>query len=119
MKQIFSSLKAEFYGHPVCRAVKHVWEWSRDWNCLLQIGCQVTFSFSTPSRVLHKDLTVPPHVTQFTLHRELQLGRDSSVGIATSYWLSGGHAVAQWLRHCATNRKITGSIPDGVTEIFH
>jgi hypothetical protein len=26
-----------------------------------------------------------------------------------------GHAVAQWLRHCATNRKVTGSIPDGVT----
>ena len=28
-------------------------------------------------------------------------------------------AVAQWLRCCATNRKVTGSIPDGVTEIFH
>jgi hypothetical protein len=22
--------------------------------------------------------------------------------------------VAQWLRHCATNRKVAGSIPDGV-----
>jgi hypothetical protein len=30
-----------------------------------------------------------------------------------------GHAVTQWLRHCATNRKIAGSIPDGVTGIFH
>jgi hypothetical protein len=30
-----------------------------------------------------------------------------------------GHAVAQWLRHCATNRKVAGSIPDGVTEIFY
>jgi hypothetical protein len=29
-----------------------------------------------------------------------------------------GHAVAQWLRHCATNRKVAGSIPDGVTGIF-
>jgi len=28
-------------------------------------------------------------------------------------------AVAQWLRCCATNRKVTGSIPDGVIEIFH
>jgi len=27
--------------------------------------------------------------------------------------------VAQWLRCCATNRKVTGSIPDGVIEIFH
>jgi hypothetical protein len=24
-----------------------------------------------------------------------------------------GHAVAQWLRHCATNRNVAGSIPDG------
>jgi hypothetical protein len=30
-----------------------------------------------------------------------------------------GHAVAQWLRHCATTRKVTGSIPDGVTWFFH
>jgi hypothetical protein len=27
-------------------------------------------------------------------------------------------AVAQWLRSCATNRKVDGSIPDGVTGIF-
>jgi hypothetical protein len=25
-----------------------------------------------------------------------------------------GHAVAQWLRHCATNLKVARSIPDGV-----
>jgi len=24
-----------------------------------------------------------------------------------------------WLRHCATNRKVAGSIPDGVIRIFH
>jgi len=28
-------------------------------------------------------------------------------------------AVAQWLRCCATNRKVAGSIPDGVIRIFH
>jgi len=28
-------------------------------------------------------------------------------------------AVAQWLRCCATNRKVTDSIPDGVTGILH
>jgi hypothetical protein len=27
--------------------------------------------------------------------------------------------VAQWLRYCATNRNVAGSIPDGVTGIFH
>jgi len=30
-----------------------------------------------------------------------------------------GTAVAQWLRCCATNRTVAGSIPDGVTGIFH
>ena len=30
-----------------------------------------------------------------------------------------GTAVAQWLRCCATNRKVAGSIPADVTGIFH
>jgi len=30
-----------------------------------------------------------------------------------------GAAVAQWLRCCATNRKVAGSIPDGVIGILH
>ena len=30
-----------------------------------------------------------------------------------------GTAVEQWLRCCATNRKVAGSIPAGVTGIFH
>jgi hypothetical protein len=29
-----------------------------------------------------------------------------------------GHAVAQWLRHCATNLKVAGSIPNGVPRYF-
>ena len=33
--------------------------------------------------------------------------------------ISSGTAVAQWLRCCATNGKVVGSIPDGVIEIFH
>jgi hypothetical protein len=28
-------------------------------------------------------------------------------------------AVAQWLKYCAINRKVVGSIPDGVIGIFH
>ena len=30
-----------------------------------------------------------------------------------------GTAVAQWLRCCATNQKVAGSIPGGVSGIFH
>jgi hypothetical protein len=29
-----------------------------------------------------------------------------------------GTAAAQWLRFCATNRKVAGSIPDGVVGFF-
>jgi hypothetical protein len=35
------------------------------------------------------------------------------------YWTYWCYAVAQWLRHCATNRKVAGSFTDGVTVIFH
>ena len=34
-------------------------------------------------------------------------------------FLGGGTTVAQWLRCCATNRKVDGSIPAGVSGIFH
>jgi hypothetical protein len=29
------------------------------------------------------------------------------------------HVVAQWLRHCDINRKVAGSIPDGVIGVVH
>ena len=31
----------------------------------------------------------------------------------------GGMRWRSWLRHCATSRKVAGSIPDGVIGIFH
>jgi hypothetical protein len=34
-------------------------------------------------------------------------------------WVKMGTAVAQWLRYCATNQKVAGSIPDGVIGIVH
>ena len=36
----------------------------------------------------------------------------------TSYTTHWGTAVAQWLRCCATNRKVAGSIPAGVRKSF-
>jgi len=36
-----------------------------------------------------------------------------------TYMKTWGTVVAQWLRCCATNRKVAGSIPDGVFGIFH
>jgi hypothetical protein len=39
------------------------------------------------------------------------------VGCFIKNW--GPLMVAQWLRYCATNRKVAGSIPYGVIGIFH
>ena len=41
----------------------------------------------------------------------------TTVNLRYLLWL--GTAVAQWLRCCATNRKVAGSIPTGVIGIFH
>jgi hypothetical protein len=39
--------------------------------------------------------------------------------ITDDYCNNRGDAVAQWLRHCATNRKVVGSIYEGVIGIFN
>jgi hypothetical protein len=39
--------------------------------------------------------------------------------IFTKYSIQGGTRWRVWLRHCATSRKVAGSIPDGVIRIFH
>ena len=36
-----------------------------------------------------------------------------------SLLVGGGTRWRSWLSHCATSRKVAGSIPDGVTGIFH
>jgi hypothetical protein len=35
-----------------------------------------------------------------------------------TYIALAGNGVVQWLRHCATNRKVAGSINDGVIEFL-
>jgi hypothetical protein len=44
---------------------------------------------------------------------------DAILVILTCYFHMRGHAVSQWLRHCATNRKVAGWNPDCVNGIFH
>jgi hypothetical protein len=41
------------------------------------------------------------------------------VRIRIAYEYVPGTAVAQCLRHCATNQKVPVSTPDNVIEIFH
>ena len=42
----------------------------------------------------------------------------TSFRLNCGYLFSRGTAVAQWLRCCATNRKVAGSIPAGVSGFF-
>ena len=49
----------------------------------------------------------------FILYFYIQNSKLNS-NILPSVMQMGGTAVAQWLRCCPTNRKVAGSIPDGV-----
>jgi len=54
------------------------------------------------------------------LHVAQQKGSVADICIyLQAFYVTLGTAVAQWLRCCATNRKVAGSIPDGVIGIFH
>jgi hypothetical protein len=49
-----------------------------------------------------------------------KIRQEQRVLIVNTYVHVGGPLmVAQWLRYCATNRKVAGSIPDGAIGIFH
>jgi hypothetical protein len=52
-------------------------------------------------------------------HPFLQFATSCVLIIYILLFMKLGHAVAQWLRHSAMNRKVAGLIPDGVTGIFH
>ena len=45
--------------------------------------------------------------------------RDNVLYIACITSFSGARGGAVGLRHCATSRKVAGSIPDGFIGIFH
>ena len=47
------------------------------------------------------------------------MNRTEATKILWSVLSTGGTAVAQWLRYCATNRKVAGSIPPRVIGIFY
>ena len=75
-------------------------------------------SFETSTNVLTLLGSTPRHT-----HKQLLFSRQ--ICISESYPTSNIiskktlRAVAQWLRCCATNRKVAGSIPDGVIGIIH
>jgi hypothetical protein len=73
--------------------------------------CHTTWPTQTPYPKLTYWYTcyaaVAPHVLFWV--------QDHSLFKCTNWSVSG----AQWLRHCTTNWKVAGSVPDGVIGIFH
>jgi hypothetical protein len=47
------------------------------------------------------------------------IAEQKAISLYSVYRLVLLSQVAQWLRYCATNRKVAGLIPDGVMGIFH
>ena len=74
----------------------------------LQISNNVFFMEAIPLPWLLYKL----HVLNVTQHRFILIRIVARTRVL-------GTAVAQWLWCCATNRKVAGSIPDGVIGIFH
>ena len=80
------------------------------------------FFFSLQNAVCFIMLTcLVPVLFIFDIQDVLKLKKNNSgaKGLNTSNFSFVGTAVAQWLRCCATNRKVAGSIPGGVIGISH
>ena len=54
----------------------------------------------------------------FPLCEDISVVMKDILCLLSIYHYSWGTAVAQWLRCCATNRKVAGSIPAGVSGFF-
>jgi len=81
---------------------------------------QKTFTFTPFSKVrLSLDRYHEIRNCSTTLSGDLYRMLPKSVKNYYKYGNKSGTAVAQWLRCCATDRKVVGSIPSGVIGIFH
>jgi hypothetical protein len=58
-------------------------------------------------------------VEKMTRYLECLLMRDIGIQKIIMFMLGARCWWRSWLRHCTTSRKVAGSIPDGVTRIFH
>ena len=89
-------------------------------------NCESHSSLACPERLIV--YTVYPHfyipLYLKTVKQGITLPRRVKILFCLNFYFSvgnlgsGGTTVAQWLRCCATNQKVAGSIPDGVI-IFH
>jgi hypothetical protein len=72
----------------------------------------------TPLRILqkHRILCRPSNSVPVLIDKAQQHACQHNILVTI---FIGGTQWRSWLRHCATSRKVTGSIPDGVIGIFY
>ena len=102
-----------FYGNTELHNLSSCWMHTKTWYkqkhisivyCSLLCCINVSIASDTPN-----ELYISPRWATF----------EHNLQILKKVYSTWGTAVAQWLRCCATNQKVTGSIPDGVIGIFH
>ena len=85
-------------------------------------GCGTTGKYTTATCTIKGPWCSAPNIQHWLSGSQLVKKLPEITHSSTPYLgIRGGWqgtAVAQCLRHCATNQKVAGSIPDGVTEIF-
>jgi hypothetical protein len=81
------------------------------------IGCFCQYVLCDFTQPLQQN-TIITDDTSRTLYIILKtwINMDNNMKFMPNVW---GTRWRSWLRHCATNRKVAGSIPDGVIGIFH
>jgi hypothetical protein len=85
-----------------------------------QTSMYIKFSIQFPHENGHPPPPTP-HFKNHTCFKQLNTCLKSAAHTLANLHvrlLGEGTAVTQWLRHCATNQKVAGSIPDGVIEFF-
>ena len=92
------------------------WRWPR--NLFLAVGGDLLLPPIVPAQACHwvTFYFARSNTTRFTSGFDnsgyRKIAAVDNIVIKIVYW-------AQWLRCCVTNRKVAGSIPDGIIGIFH
>jgi hypothetical protein len=98
-KDCISNLKKGIGGNPEIKGIKN--------TCLR----------GEQNIMLHQRLTISNNIT--LLIHNIKNKQVSLLLNICRYCVQRGIWWCSWLRHCTTSQKIAGSIPDGVTGIFH
>jgi len=93
------------------------------WSCVLAqlVRAQTSFAVAFTLFAIRFNFPVSECGIPDLLYGELGIGQKESVCCRIAFYYSHLKltVVAQWLRCCAINRKFAGSIPAGVSGIYH